>query len=165
MIINDLTSQNLAEVLNNGLRHIKENYVFRMDSDDVWLPNRYEIQSEYIKLDPTISLVASGIAVENSVNNQSYVVSHTHSTKLSSINFIEGCPIAHPTVLFNKDAITNIGGYNPQINFAEDYDLWLRLVKKNKIVVTNDVVLKYRYHHESQSKIHLQEYILKSTNQ
>jgi glycosyltransferase involved in cell wall biosynthesis len=157
VIINDLTSQNLAEVLNNGLQQIKENYVFRMDSDDVWLPNRYEIQSKQIKLDPTISLVASGITVENTVNNQNYVVKYAKSTKLSLIDFIKGCPIAHPTVLFNKDVVTKVGGYDSQVNFTEDYDLWLRLVKKNKIVVTNDVVLKYRYHHESQSKVHLQE--------
>jgi glycosyltransferase involved in cell wall biosynthesis len=156
-IFNDERSRNLAEVLNFGILNIKENYIFRMDSDDVCLTNRYENQIQYMKSNPTCSLVASGIQVENSVTGKTYNVSEERSLEITTLSLIKGCPIAHPTVLYNKNAIISMGAYDPKIKYAEDYELWLRLVQNHKITVTPDIVLKYRYHEKSQSKIYLQE--------
>jgi GT2 family glycosyltransferase len=37
-------------------------------------------------------------------------------------------PIAHPTVMIRKQILDRFGGYDPAFRFAEDLDLWLRLL-------------------------------------
>lgn len=38
-----------------------------------------------------------------------------------------GCCIAHPSVVLRRGAVIDVGGYDPETEPAEDYDLWLRM--------------------------------------
>ena len=64
-------------------------------------------------------------------------------TPINSIWFIN-----HPTVMFNKEKIVEIGGYREEPEFiAEDYELWTRSLKNNlNIYNMNDILIKYRVH-------------------
>ena len=41
------------------------------------------------------------------------------------------CTISHPTVVFRKDAILELAGYDESISCCEDYDLWVRLLGRS----------------------------------
>ena len=42
------------------------------------------------------------------------------------------CSLSHPTVMFRRRAVLNVGGYNESLTKAEDYDLWLRLLVRDQ---------------------------------
>jgi Zn-dependent peptidase ImmA (M78 family) len=54
----------------------------------------------------------------------------------------------HPTACFKKSAIIEVGNYNDMIrSMMEDFDLWLRILKKyEKIYNVPEVLLNYRLH-------------------
>jgi hypothetical protein len=56
------------------------------------------------------------------------------------------CLIQHPSVMMRRTAIEKVGGYDPSMEGAEDYDLWLRLSRTMPIRNIDTVLLHYRRH-------------------
>jgi hypothetical protein len=48
--------------------------------------------------------------------------------------------------MLRREAALAVGGYRPQIEPAEDYDLWLRLAEQHDLANLPDVLLHYRVH-------------------
>ena len=61
--------------------------------------------------------------------------------------------LGHSTVIFNKEIIINeFGGYDERCEI-EDYDLWLRLSKKYKIVKLDKILMKIRCSKQSKTML------------
>jgi len=58
---------------------------------------------------------------------------HPTSPGLLSWAMLFSCCIAHPSVMFRKKSIEYVGGYDESKLYAEDYDLWLRLVTRSAL--------------------------------
>lgn len=71
--------------------------------------------------------------------------------ELHSRHYLFKCPVQHPTVLYNRKAILSESSYNTRIRFAEDYELWTRIVRGQKVVLLPEIVIEYRFHEKSQS--------------
>lgn len=54
-------NQGLSNALNVGLKHCKYEYVARMDTDDISLPNRFEKQFKFIESNPEYDVIGSNI--------------------------------------------------------------------------------------------------------
>ena len=52
----------LGKALNEGLKYCQYEYVARMDSDDISIPNRFEKQISYLEQHPEIDMLGSNIA-------------------------------------------------------------------------------------------------------
>lgn len=117
----------LGEALNRGLEECKNEWVFRMDTDDFAVSNRCEEQLK-IALDNDLELVGSDVLeFENNINqpNVYKVMPKTHE---EIINYSKKRnPFNHPTVLFKKNIIKKAGGYQ-DVPYFEDYDLWVRVI-------------------------------------
>lgn len=141
--------KNLSVALNYGLKYCKYNLVARMDSDDIMIYDRLQKQRDYMLSNKDVDILGGQIYVfphNYSTNHQKLV---TKQLALSSQWFIN-----HPTVMFKKDKILNIGGYReyPEL-FAEDYDLWIKcLINDYKIVNLPDVLVRYRAHDNNLTK-------------
>lgn len=55
----------LGRALNEGLKHCSYEWVFRMDTDDICLPNRFEKQIQYINNNPEIVILGGQISEFN----------------------------------------------------------------------------------------------------
>lgn len=134
----------LTKSLNKALALISTKWVARMDSDDIALPERLEMQMEYLRSHPNVTVLGGrAVFVENnrSVTRKCFPV--INSEIRASIIFYN--PIIHPTVIMNRQDILSMGGY-PESLYSEDYALWLKLVFETDFVIENldRVVLKYR---------------------
>ncbi|HKJ04946.1 MAG TPA: glycosyltransferase [Geopsychrobacteraceae bacterium] len=125
----------LVSALNRGLEACKTPYVARMDGDDVCHPDRLGKQFTVLQNDPSLTLVASCVRHFPRMNVQGGMLAYEEwqnenlsHTDISRNLFIES-PFAHPSVMYRRDAVFEIGGYR-QKNWAEDYDLWLRLAEQ-----------------------------------
>lgn len=137
----------LADSLNEGVKAAKYQWIARMDGDDISLPNRLEVQ---------IKLIDSGASV---IGGQFYVIDENskYKSKMPSNNPLSPLrsklyvmlgwnPLAHPSALISKNALSMVGGYDPNFSASQDMDLWFRISKKHKIINTKEVVLLYRKH-------------------
>ena len=124
-----LVNQGLSTALNIGLEKCRNDIVFRMDTDDVCFPNRFErILQEYNKC-PELEIVGSGTISIDEKGNKGTRVSRHPLTQEEIYKKVWMCPFGHPTVSFRKSAIVRVGSYNPDSGpRQDDYELWFRCV-------------------------------------
>ena len=120
----------LGKALNEGLKHCSYDWVFRMDTDDICLPERFEKQIKFIQQHPDIVLCSGYIAEfsgskENITGYREVPTENDYIKKYS----LSKNPFNHMTVAFRKDVIEAVGGYQHHL-FLEDYNLWLRVIAK-----------------------------------
>ncbi|SFU80236.1 glycosyltransferase [Xenorhabdus koppenhoeferi] len=145
-IITNEKNIGLIRSLNKGLYMASSNLVARMDADDIAIPERFEIQMDFMRDHPNVA-VCGGFTtyLENPAKGDVHAINHEDIVAECFFH----CPFAHPTVIMRKDKILELtDGYDPNDLYAEDYGLWSRLVisKKIKFANINKSLLKYRTH-------------------
>ena len=148
--------QNIGQTasLNKGLDVANGKYIARLDQDDVCLPERLKEQIYFMQNHPEISIVCSW---EYTIDAQG-VKKRAWKRNLDNDGTFLGyillglCPIWHPSVMFNKNDILDIGGFDVSFGPAEDYELWSRIaMNRLKGVILPHFHLLQRVHGESQS--------------
>ena len=135
----------LGKALNKGLEHCSNEWVFRMDTDDICIPDRFEKQILFIQTNPDIVLFGGHILEFRQVLNDSKVLKSVPTTNEEIRLFSQKrCPFNHMTVAYKKSIILELGGYQHHL-FMEDYNLWLRVIGAGyKVANLADVVLYAR---------------------
>ena len=72
---------------------------------------------------------------------------------------LENSTIAHPSSLFIKKDIMSVGSYRSFYEYAEDYDLWLRVNESYKIGNINQFLTDYRVHSSQLTKSKLKRHV------
>lgn len=135
----------LGNVLNVGISMARGKYIARMDSDDISLPNRLQVQVDYLETHPEIDLVSVGMQLFGA--KEEVWIRELNPEKVK-INALFHSPILHASSVWCKDSFEKQGlRFRQEMVPAEDYDLWARaLVKGLKLVNLPDVLYKYRMH-------------------
>lgn len=137
--------RHLTANLNLGLLHCRSNYVARMDADDISHPERIEQQIKFLDQNNSVVICGSSYRL---IDNEDKIVGNVvapNSHKRIVRRFFFTNPISHPTVMFRKDIILNLGGYLGG-KYAQDYDLWLRVARETNYEFRNldEFLLDYR---------------------
>lgn len=131
----------LGKALNEGLKHCSYNWIFRMDTDDICLPERFEKQVEFIKQHSDVVLFSGHIA---EFSDDKTIITGYRKVPIGDKNIrkyaLLRSPFNHMTVAFRKDIIEAVGGYQHHL-FLEDYNLWLRVIAQEYEVGNIDGVL------------------------
>ncbi len=139
----------IVVALNRGLKEAKGEWIFRMDGDDISLPNRLWNQIKYLKQNQSIDILSCQYAAI--INNKiKYVVKSCKEHTEIRNKLVLHSDILHPGVIYNKNTILKYGGYkNVPI---EDFELWLRI--KDKVIFGNipEILMLKRYHSKAISQ-------------
>lgn len=121
----------LGEALRIGMEHCSFNIIARMDSDDISEKCRFEKQL-YILDKYNFDLVGSYIDEFKSDINEEKLIKYVPKSNEEIYEYAKKrCPLNHPTVMFKKEAINDVGGYKSW-HFNEDYYLWIRMIVNGK---------------------------------
>jgi glycosyltransferase involved in cell wall biosynthesis len=129
--------------LNEGLKLLSTDLVFRMDSDDLARPDRLKKQIHFMQNNPAIVILGGQISFLNS-SQKSPRVPLTDREIGYRLNWSNA--LNHPTVVYRRAAVIEAGGYNELLASAQDYDLWTRMFLRSPMANLSDVVLDYRLH-------------------
>lgn len=152
----------LVNSLNLGIDRAKHEIIARFDSDDICYTDRISKQIEFLKNNTDIDVLGGDIEVINSNYKHLYFRKYpvTHREIAKSMQII--CPIAHPTVMYKKEVIKKVGYYDDSYRYAEDIDLWLRLLSSGvRFSNLNTPLIKYRQDTLVRNKDHY-KYFLKA---
>ncbi len=136
----------IIDALNIGIIECQGEYIARMDADDYSAPERFEKQINFLNTHKEIDVVSC--LVENSAKDQLLEGFRTYYEWINSLItpeeikreiFIES-PLIHPSVMMRREALLAVGGYQEN-QWAEDYDLWLRMMIKGVQFAKIDEVL------------------------
>ena len=148
--------QNMGQVasLNKGLQHARGAFVARLDQDDVNLPTRLEEQHVFMKARPDVAIVCSYEHTIDSLGN--YVCSWRRAIPnyggFIGLVLLGLCPVWHPSVMFRRDIVQRLGGYDSNFPFAEDFELWSRIaLSRCSGAVVPKFHLLQRVHRDRQS--------------
>jgi amylovoran biosynthesis glycosyltransferase AmsE len=118
----------LAKALNFGLHECQYPYVARFDTDDLIDPHRFELQIKVFHEDPNLVVLGSNI---RELDFKEGVFRRVPESFLQIKKFaLLRNPLNHPSVMFKKEPILQIGGY-PHLRFFEDFGLWVKCIMHN----------------------------------
>jgi glycosyltransferase involved in cell wall biosynthesis len=143
-IYQDNYSANLSGVLNYGIQLANSDYIFRMDSDDVWSKGRYNLQKNIVENDKSIDVVGGSLEVFDPILKRYYTINRNQSPSEMRTELILDCVIAHPTVLYKRNSILEVGGYNENLKYTEDFDLWSRMREDYKMTNIPEILITYK---------------------
>lgn len=129
--------------LNYGLKVAKGEYIARMDGDDISLPERFAKQIAFLDANPDVVLCGSNF----SIIGKDKVVNLPKENEDVKLALLKGNCIVHPSVMMRNSIIQCYAiSYDSMTEPAEDYDLWVRLLKFGKLYNIQEVLLNYRVH-------------------
>jgi hypothetical protein len=138
--------------LNQGLALARGNWVARQDADDISLPSRLETQINAVTKNPGLTLIGS----------QAWIIDHAgkfegtlnlplEMESLEWASLFEN-PFVHTAVMYRRDQITNLGGYDESFAICQDYELWLRVLQMYRGVNLSARLVQYRHTAQSLSQ-------------
>jgi hypothetical protein len=116
-----------SDVLNWALPKIETKYIAYNDSDDCSLPNRLQLQFDFMEKKPNID-VCSGMFFVN--DTESTWPLHEQNNMIAAYLLINS-PMANPTVILRnkKGVLGKTLLYNPKYVRSQDYDFWHQCLK------------------------------------
>lgn len=124
-----------AGARNLGASKASAPYLAFQDSDTIWYSNKLELQMQYLKEHPNVSLVFHSYILEG--NEKKIEPDQAFLSQLSSTNiFLDLLTkplIGTPTILMYTNLFHTVGGFNSSLKSHEDYELSLRIAKCHEI--------------------------------
>ena len=142
-----------SSAVNLGLRYVTGDYVWIFDDDDIALADKIEAHISLFKEDPEIGFIYTGFEVFNDEDPDCVIRTieplvppeGEMLARLLSSNFI-----CSGSVVVRKQCYDRAGHYDERLIRAQDYDMWIRLVRAGfKAGVIERPTVKIRKHEGS----------------
>lgn len=132
-------NKGLATARNTGIMNAKGDYIFPLDADDIMKEDCLEKVSRVIEITKA-DVVAPSFKCFGTQNHEVIL-----DKDLTVDSFLGSNRIGYFSAI-KREVLLEVGGYNPRMTWGwEDYDLWIDLLKRDKIMVTiPDVLMLYR---------------------
>ena len=123
-------NRGLGLALRDGVLGCSNEYIARMDTDDIAKPERFAKQIAYLEKHPEIAMLGSRITeFSTDVEHPDTVTQLPLSDKDIRQYAKSRNPFRHMTLIYKKSAVLEAGNYRDFLWF-EDYDLWVRIMQK-----------------------------------
>jgi len=139
-LINNENNLGISATLNKGIHFSGTELIARMDADDISHPTRLQKQYDFFLYHPECALLSSWVNVVS--EDREYIHTEKFRSKYYYYNMTFDCWIYHPTVMYKKSAVLNVGAYSSP--YSEDFDLFWHMMRKYKIDNIEEVLLDYR---------------------
>lgn len=140
--INNKDNRGIVSVLNQGLDLAKGEYIARMDSDDISLSTRFERQIQYMESHPECGVLGTWFKC---FGKSDKIIRNHECVKICNIVKVQH--VGHPTVMLKRAVVDKYKfHYDEKYKYAEDFELWSRMVFVTEIHNLPEVLLKYRWH-------------------
>ncbi len=142
---------------NRGLSAAKGDYVTLMDCDDISVETRLQQQVSFLNANPEIGAVGGcGRAVSGDLAIQYFRQDSPQTHALSVMNVFCGDGFVQASIMYRREFLVSVDGYEASLSFSEDLDLVLRLLFETRIKFANlpEDLLIFRRHAGSKTMRH-----------
>ncbi|MEO1255901.1 MAG: glycosyltransferase family A protein, partial [Bacteroidota bacterium] len=137
----------ISATRNHGLAHIKGKYVAMLDSDDVFLPNKFKKQIDFLEAHPEVGVLGAWAQHIGRSNRQFTPEEQDGQLRARSLY---RCPLVHSSTIIRTSVIEagNIR-YNENYPASNDYDFWVKALPYAKFHNLQEHLVQYRKHDQN----------------
>ncbi|MDJ0817714.1 MAG: glycosyltransferase [Desulfobacterales bacterium] len=159
VVLKNDTNMGLTRSLNKAISRARGEFIARQDADDISLPTRLEKQVGFLAQHPSYVLVSCNLEKIDSTGRFLKVIEISSKPYLLDWNFLFFNGIyGHSQVVYRKRQFESSGGYCEAFAYAQDYELWTRLLRIGKFKILNETLVKNREHlHQLSQKRNIQQ--------
>lgn len=144
-------NKGLAGARNTALKYAAGEWFAHLDSDDIWLPNCLEVLMKLADEDSNVNLLY-GNTIRFLEDGTEYVMFNPADMQEGDLTLwlYEKNTLLPSVTMTKTEFIRSESGFNENLRYGEDYDLWLRLSRKGiRARAHKDPILRYRIRGQS----------------
>ena len=144
-------NQGVAAARNHGIEIAQADFVAFLDADDYFLPGKLARQAEILLKRSDLGIVHSGWQrVDQQGNKLLDVCPWEQIPELDLENWLRWKPVLPSAMMFRREWLQYVGGFDPRFPPAEDTNLVLKLARKGcKTAWLREITVCYRQHESS----------------
>ncbi len=152
-IIRNEKSLGQAIARNTAVKNSSGDFLAILDADDIAMPDRIMEQVLFLGNNPNVSAVGGHAEIIDE-NGKSLGIKRK-ALNIDAIRFslLLQNQFIHSTMMIRRDVFNKFGGYDNDFLYAEDYDLWSKIIEKNIVLNIDKVVSKFRIQPGSVTKM------------
>lgn len=136
---------NQAAAIAAGFRRARGDYLAWLNADDLYAPGALAAMAEALRQHPGTALVYGDAEFVDAggrfIRAAAHVEDFSYRRLLNDLDFI-----VQPATLFRRDAYEAVGGLDESLDYAMDYDLWLKLGARYEVLRLPRCLARYRLH-------------------
>lgn len=144
----------VSKAKNQAVARASGDYIAFLDADDRWYPAKLEKQAALLDSHPEYGFCSSdvdffngtGIIIRGAIGKEKKPRSGEVFDELLVNNFISSA-----TIFLRKEVFERVGGFDEEIFYAEDTEMWLRSAREFRLGYIPEVLSAYRVRGESRS--------------
>ena len=137
---------------NHGISLAQGRYIAFLDSDDLFLPHKLERQVIALNENAEFGMVySSAICTDEQGKEMGCMYKATASGWIySKVAFYVPLTIILPTVMLRTEVLSQLGGFDENMERFEDTDMWRRVARKFKILAIPEPLCRIRTHSDNE---------------
>jgi len=138
-------NRGVSSARNTGIRAARGRFIATLDSDDRWEPDYLAVQVEMLERDPTIDVVSPDAIIfgESPHAGKRYYDINPSDGEITFERLVTQQCNVWTGVTARREAVLRAGLFDETLGGAEDFDLWLRILKNGGRIVTHRRVLAH----------------------
>ena len=132
-----------AAARNAGIALAQTDWIAFLDADDLWLPQKLQIQFEALQKSPGAAF-AYGDALHRYPSGQELRQRPRAAPRRLFLDLLLGPEFFTSSVIVRRSCFEEIGGFDPELRTGEDWDMWLRLSDRYESTYVPEPLIVYR---------------------
>ena len=139
---------------NNGIKLSSGEMVAFLDADDIWMPNKLELQVALMQQYNAVGLVGCGrytIDSSGRIIAGPFITENCKDMRALLQNIMVRPMLGTPTVLIRRECFNKVGLFDESLRGAEDWKMWIKFAKCYQIRFVEEPLVMIRVHEANTS--------------
>ena len=141
--------------------YLKGEYISILDSDDIYEKDKLKKQIQAFKENKNLSLVTSWYSIIDKKNKEMNKIRISNNLSEIKKKLYGDNIFAHSSIVYKRIEAEKVGWYSNKLEYSQDYDLTIKLLKNNSFFIVQEYLVKIRDSETSMTRnLSLQSVIL-----